>query len=1448
MDGAPPERRRRWARSSGSLGSRRRPRNQLQPAGAGVGVPGAPSPSAPSPSAPSPAASDTTEGQVAPGSEDAHAEAVASEVASEGSGACAPVPLEVSRISGVSDNGGVCPSPQSPLPAPSSDGQASGADGFGWNAGDDKGSSDRDGNDSQEAKNRGEGGKDIQDSGSPALEPNSPTDLCLPMDLGTCVLAVSPASPKDSPSPLTNASVADASAAVRNLKEDPKSRRRCFTCRDFPFCTAHCPLLFALVVLLATPVLVAVLWPGFSVNNDTSVFLEADGQSNAIRAAFLGALPHREPARRLMTGSMPAIDYRDMYKIDKVLLYYRTDHPLGLLQPGALRSIQQLELGIRNGPFFQQVCKELTTAGLEAVCDPGYSLINAAFPSGGENTSEDAAYLEQRLNGRGRKVLRSDVIQRILMSKEEYKTLILPKSYTEGPIFAARTYFGFNMKCCRIEDTVQVRREQLAQLNVKWTKFLSAELVPKLEKFARDQQMIRLNYEGGGLNTLQLLAVLQSDCLFAIGSITFIISYLTLHAGSMLLSCGSMFLTILAIPVAFVLTALLSGSNEVTGAAFLSIFLIAGLGADVVLVFINFWEHSKSYHPESDTVARVKHVYQHAGLACLGTTCTTAASFFANLASVLRALREFGFFMGMCILGAYVYLLVGLPALLILNDKISCRKCLPSWCRVRGCRGCFGRLGGFCERLIVVARIPCFAFFLVLVLTFGAWTAGVVTVDVGVPQMFPAGHNLNSIEDVSADFEEAGERWTPDTIRICNFVRSQTKDEFLQCTVHQCQITLQGPLTILGRSSSEVEAELGNSSGPECSCFPSQWPSSSCSWSSGSAHAMVRTRVVGDLASGALETWRQSEEFKAFALEAAEMANPGLQEKLKMGMGLSFFQWSPPASGARPLKQEFWETGEIFTTNYEVLPDFAIPVELQNNSQLCVAETVCYCGAPACTYAGVERLVEPVVPTRPESQIALALTERRLQEVEGSGPAVGLAPRSLLGAVDVALVWGLSVEGGTPLLGTLDTAWRFSAQFRPEAPSTQRFLLQACELPSREELLVISSTCWITQFKDFAAERLLPFPLQANLFQKTFSEFVDGRVLPNGILAKEFMWLGENFELKATYFQFYVTLNYMTAASATILTLKNAWDQAVVDLNQKAPVELGQTWHTSSLWIRAEAEMAIVNSTILTMIVSAACGFLGALFFTHCDLLLSLMVVLNVVGVTVSLAWFMLVVMGWAVGVLEILGLIVFVGYSITYSLHIAHKYQEHTLDTPDTDPPSERRRQAVVFALKTMSGSIVGSAVTTLGSSFFLFFCQLVIFVKLATVLFSVTFFACLFATVALPAALLVLGPLDTSCARLMPWAKKLRQRAKREAKEGTHRSANARITTTLAKKIPLDSGTSTKTEIFLSSSPRAFRSGCVAPAVVGSRSSQAFLGWGGAQEQFREFRQELVPSITVL
>lgn len=106
----------------------------------------------------------------------------------------------------------------------------------------------------------------------------------------------------------------------------------------------------------------------------------------------------------------------------------------------------------------------------------------------------------------------------------------------------------------------------------------------------------------------------------------------------------------------------------------------------------------------------------------------------------------------MCIIGAYLYLLVGMPALLILNDRCPQRKC----CRRSGC---LDRLSGFkpskllfryrplpLESLCVVARRCFFAFFLLLVVGGGAWTASVARLDVGVPQMFPDGHNLNDID------------------------------------------------------------------------------------------------------------------------------------------------------------------------------------------------------------------------------------------------------------------------------------------------------------------------------------------------------------------------------------------------------------------------------------------------------------------------------------------------------------------------------------------------------------------------------------------------------------------------------------------------------------------------------------------------------------------------------
>jgi hypothetical protein len=57
------------------------------------------------------------------------------------------------------------------------------------------------------------------------------------------------------------------------------------------------------------------------------------------------------------------------------------------------------------------------------------------------------------------------------------------------------------------------------------------------------------------------------------------------------------------------------------------------------------------------------------------------------------------------------------------------------------------------------------------------------------------------------------------------------------------------------------------------------------------------------------------------------------------------------------------------------------------------------------------------------------------------------------------------------------------------------------------------------------------------------------------------------------------------------------------------------------------------------------------------DLILSLLVTALVLGIIAGLAFFMICIMGWAIGALEVLSLIIFMGYAVTYSLHIAHNF-----------------------------------------------------------------------------------------------------------------------------------------------------------------------------------------------
>merc|ERR1712203_644870 len=96
----------------------------------------------------------------------------------------------------------------------------------------------------------------------------------------------------------------------------------------------------------------------------------------------------------------------------------------------------------------------------------------------------------------------------------------------------------------------------------------------------------------------------------------------------------------------------------------------------MIFVYTDFWKQSIDI--SRDRVKRLKFTYSQAASSTAATTFTTAMSFLANLASTLRPLREFGFFMGGCVVSAWVIMLLAYPPILIFGERCHqrCRACL----------------------------------------------------------------------------------------------------------------------------------------------------------------------------------------------------------------------------------------------------------------------------------------------------------------------------------------------------------------------------------------------------------------------------------------------------------------------------------------------------------------------------------------------------------------------------------------------------------------------------------------------------------------------------------------------------------------------------------------------------------------------------------------------------
>jgi len=307
------------------------------------------------------------------------------------------------------------------------------------------------------------------------------------------------------------------------------------------------------------------------------------------------------------------------------------------------------------------------------------------------------------------------------------------------------------------------------------------------------------------------------------------------------------------------------------------------------------------------------------------------------------------------------------------------------------------------------------------------------------------------------------------------------------------------------------------------------------------------------------------------------------------------------------------------------------------------------------------------------------------------------------------------------------------------------------------ELRVVKTLCWIVDFRNYLQRRNPPerFPVTAGKFNRLFLEFANTGRTGAG-LSKDYLWVRDG-SLKACFVSFQVDFDrYASTGNAS--KYKEQWDRHLERANLLGSEYTQGAFHVSSLWSSTEAKLALISSTATSLAMVFVLAFLTMLLFTG-SCCLSLHVVWATLEVISGLLFFMVILMGWPIGPTEVLALIIFVGYALDYSLHVAQKYgSREALDssltptaTADSEPlildsETEVRFRRVKHALKAIGGANLGSAITTSGCSVFLLFCQLTIFKDLGIVVLIVTVLSIVSALVSLPAKLLRIGPLQPS------------------------------------------------------------------------------------------------------
>eukprot|EP01060_Flectonema_neradi_P005178 TRINITY_DN13434_c0_g1_i1.p1 TRINITY_DN13434_c0_g1~~TRINITY_DN13434_c0_g1_i1.p1 ORF type:complete len:934 (+),score=153.99 TRINITY_DN13434_c0_g1_i1:447-3248(+) len=284
-----------------------------------------------------------------------------------------------------------------------------------------------------------------------------------------------------------------------------------------------------------------------------------------------------------------------------------------------------------------------------AVCSPDEFLFDNAF-----KVNKATMYSESRPNQDTADGLQSWNFLRLVDS-----------AFAPGNVVAAavRTEFWFGVPLAgypTVNDDPDSQSEDL-------TDFLYDTYSDWLLENQLTNPEVEYVFNGHGLFSRYLDDVLAGDAVFAVMSMIFVLIYIAFMTNSWWLSFMGIGQIIMSFGPAYFIYYLVFQQRFFGVFNMLSIFIILGIGADDIFVFLDTWDSSQFKFKAP--WKRMAYTWRHAGKAMLMTSLTTMISFISNANSSFPAIQTFGLFAAMLVLVNYCAVMIYFPSVVFIYNS-----------------------------------------------------------------------------------------------------------------------------------------------------------------------------------------------------------------------------------------------------------------------------------------------------------------------------------------------------------------------------------------------------------------------------------------------------------------------------------------------------------------------------------------------------------------------------------------------------------------------------------------------------------------------------------------------------------------------------------------------------------------------------------------------------------